>query len=97
MFRHCRSRVTAFKETTEQRDCTLWELSSLETAVKLPGNEGQGMSAREMPSVTEKHPYRTGEKKKKDFLISIHHHCYSPVIHLPMMMVDCVYCAHHSW
>lgn len=69
MFRHCRSRVTAFKETTEQRDCTLWELSSLETAVKLPGNEGEGMSAREMPfsedySVTEKHPYRTGKKKR---------------------------------
>lgn len=68
MFRHCRSRVTAFKETTEQRDCTPWELSSLEMAGTMPGNEGQAMSAREMPfsedsSGTKKTSIQDWEKK----------------------------------
>lgn len=69
MFKYCRSRVTAFKETTEQRDYTLWELSSLETAVKLPGNEEQAMSAREMSfsedsSVTRKASIQDWKKKR---------------------------------
>lgn len=61
LFRHYRSRVAVFKGTAEQRDYALWELTRLETVVKLPGNEGQGMSAREMSfskdsSVTKKNP-----------------------------------------
>ena len=64
LFRHYRSRVAVFRETVEQRDYALWELTRLETVAKLPGSEGQGMSAREMSfsedsPITKNRPYNT--------------------------------------
>lgn len=69
LFRQYRFRVPIFKGTGEQMNYTPWGLTSLETVPKLPGNEEQGMSAREISfsedsSVTTKAAllHRSGQK-----------------------------------
>lgn len=103
LFRQYRSRVAVFKGTAEQRDYALWELTRLETVAKLPGNEGQGMSAREMSfskdsSVTKKTlPHRTEKKNINDCVIPIHHYSYSSAHDDGGLCVSPFSATHHRW